>query len=327
MRRRRFLGRGALVLAAGSFCGNGSAGSQRLENRTSRVVRVRDAGYKSPGRAPDEQTASEMIARVVRELAGTGTLADSWRSVLGTAKVVGLKPNCLAGRGVSSSPEFVHAVAAQVIDNVPGIERVVIWERSDRDLRQAGFEIVTKGRVQCYGNDRAGFSRSLTVKGSVGSLFSRVVTRTCDRLINLPVLKDHGIVGVSVGLKNYYGAVHNPNKYHLNRGDPYVADLNSVEYIRGKNVLTLCEAFTAQYEGGPPYKPHWSWPEGAVLASIDPVALDRVGWKIIEEQRAAGGFPTLAYAGREPTYILTAGDNKHSLGQADLERIHEVVLE
>jgi len=327
MRRRRFLAQGTLFLAAGSFTRCLSAAKEQAPEGVSRVLAARDPGYIVPGREPDEKIASEMVGRLVRELAGESSLAGSWRSILGDVDMLGLKPNCLAGRGVSSSPAFVHAVAAQVVDNLPGVKRVIIWERSDRDLRNAGFEIVTRGRVQCYGNDRAGFGNRLVVQGSVGSLFSRVVSGTCDALINLPVLKDHGIVGLSVGMKNYYGAVHNPNKYHLNRGDPYVADLNSVEFLRRKNLLTLCEAFTAQYEGGPPYKPQWSWPAGVVLASTDPVALDRVGWRMIEEQRAAKGFPTLAEAGREPTYILTAADEKHNLGRADLERIEEVVLD
>ena len=327
MRRRRFLVQGTLVLAAGSFNRCLSAAREKEQKGVSLVVTARDTGYKVVGRPPDEKVASEMIARVVRELTGEVSLAGCWSLILGDAETVGLKPNCLAARGVSSSPAFVHAVCSQVIDNLPSVKRVIIWERSDRDLRDAGFEITTHGRVQCYGNDRAGFGQRLIVEGSVGSLFTRLVTGDCDALINLPVLKDHGIVGLSVGMKNYYGAVHNPNKYHLNRGDPYVADVNRVKYIREKNVLTLCEAFTAQYEGGPPFKPHWSWPAGSVLASTDPVALDRVCWRMVEEQRAANGFPTLAEAGRQPTYILTAADENHRLGQAELERIEEVALE
>ncbi len=327
MRRRRFLAQGTLALAAGTFNRCLSAYREEAQRAVSRVVTARDAAYKAVGRPPEEKVASEMVARVMRELTGEASLAGCWRYVLGDAETVGLKPNCLAVRGVSSSPAFVHAVCSQIIDSLPAVKRIIIWERSDRDLRKAGFEITTRGRVQCYGNDRAGFGSSLTIEGSVGSLFSRLVTNTCDVLVNLPVLKDHGIVGLSVGMKNYYGAVHNPNKYHLNRGDPYVADLNRVEFLREKNVLILCEAFTAQYEGGPPFKPQWSWPAGSVLGSTDPVAIDRVGWRIIERQRAANGFPSLAEAGREPTYILTAADENHRLGQAQLERIEEIVLD
>ena len=56
-------------------------------------------------------------------------------------------------------------------------------------------------------------------------------------LINLPVLKDHDGAGVTIALKNMYGAIHNPNKYHPNGCDPYVADLNMLPEIRSRMKL------------------------------------------------------------------------------------------
>ncbi len=325
MRRRKFIARGMLFLAAGACRGRAAPGLDK-ENGVSRVLIARDEAYTKVGAVPDEKVAGEMIARLVREITGAPSLAQSWRKMLGSVRTVGLKPNCLAGRGVSSSPAFVNALCRQLVDNLPDLEKIYIWERSNRDLKNGGFEISTRGKVWCLGNDRAGYGRDLVMEGSIGSLVSNIVLDKCEALINLPVLKDHGIVGISVGMKNYYGAVHNPNKYHLNRGDPYVADLNRLEKIRRKNVLTLCEAFTAQYEGGPPFKPQWSWPAGMVLASTDPVALDRVGWRMIEEKRAEHGLGSLAEVGREPTYIFTAADSKHRLGRADLNKIQEIIL-
>jgi len=325
MRRRKFIAQGTILFAAGVARSN-AAPELNKENGLSRVFIARDPAYAKIGAAPDEKAAGEMIARLVREITGAVSAAQSWRKLLGNARTVGLKPNCLAGRGVSTSPAFVNALCRQLVDNLPDLERIYVWERSDRDLKNGGFEITTRGKVWCLGNDRAGYGRDLVVERSIGSLVSTFVLDRCDSLINLPVLKDHGIVGVSVGMKNYYGAVHNPNKYHLNCGDPYVADLNCMEKIRGKNVLTLCEAFTAQYEGGPPFRPQWSWPAGMLLASTDPVALDRVGWKMIEDKRAEHGLPSLAGVGREPRYILTAADSRHRLGRADLDKIQQIIL-
>ena len=325
MRRRKFIAQGMLFFTAGAARSSAAPESNK-ENGISRVYLARDQAYTKLGAAPDEKVAGEMIDRLVRELTGASSVAQSWRKLMGNARTVGLKPNCLAGRGVSTSPAFANALCRQLVDNIPDLERIYVWERSNSDLKKGGFEISTRGKVWCQGNDRAGYGRDLVVEGSIGSLVSTLVLNRCEALINLPVLKDHGIVGVSVGMKNYYGAVHNPNKYHLNRGDPYVADLNCLEKIRGKNVLTLCEAFTAQYEGGPPFRPQWSWPAGMILASTDPVALDRVGWKMIEEKRAEHGLPSLAGVGREPTYILTAADSRHRLGRAELDKIQQIVL-
>ena len=162
------------------------------------------------------------------------------------------------------------------------------------------------------------------MSGNVGSLVSRTLTRTCDAVINVPVLKDHGIAGVTMALKNLFGAIHNPNKYHGNVGDPYVADVFMLPPIRQKVRLTVCDAMTAQYDGGPSYMPQWTWPFHGLLVAADPVALDAVGWQIIERKRAEKGMPPLKALHREPVYIRTAADARHRLGTNDPARIQKV---
>jgi len=61
--------------------------------------------------------------------------------------------------------------------------------------------------------------------GSAASLVCNTLSRVCDTVINLPTLKDHGIAGMTMAMKNMFGAIHNPNKYHQNTGNPYVADV------------------------------------------------------------------------------------------------------
>ncbi|MGW8178255.1 MAG: DUF362 domain-containing protein, partial [bacterium] len=76
------------------------------------------------------------------------------------------------------------------------------------------------------------------------SLLCKTLTEVCDVVINLPVLKDHGITGVTMAMKNLFGAIHNPNKYHLNTGDPYVADVCMLSPIRQKVRLTICDGLS-----------------------------------------------------------------------------------
>jgi uncharacterized protein (DUF362 family) len=155
----------------------------------------------------------------------------------------------------------------------------------------------------------------------VGSRLSKILTERCDVLINVPVLKDHDGAGVTIALKNMYGVIHNPNKYHPNGCNPYIADLNMLPAIRTKMRLTICDATMACFEGGPGYKPQYSWKENAVIVSQDPVALDYAGWRIIERKRAEKGLKTLEADGRAPRYIATAADAQHRLGTNDLQRI------
>jgi uncharacterized Fe-S center protein len=61
--------------------------------------------------------------------------------------------------------------------------------------------------------------------------------------------------------------------------------------------------------------PRWAWPYCGFLASTDPVALDSVGWKVIEERRRERGLPTLAAEKRAPSWIDAAA--RLGLGVAD----------
>ena len=201
-------------------------------------------------------------------------------------------------------------------------ESIVIWDRLSEDLDGAGFR--RSGRIRCQGNEVLGYESELSVFGSAGSLLAKTLTQLCDVVINLPVLKDHGIVGVTMALKNMFGAIHNPNKYHPNGGDPYVADVNMLPPIRAKVRLHICDAIAPQYEGGPSDMPQWSWACNSLLVAQDPVALDSVGWQIIEQKRAEKGLKPLKDVKREPRYIATAADAKHNLGTNDPSRIERV---
>ncbi|OGC09000.1 hypothetical protein A2V82_02515 [candidate division KSB1 bacterium RBG_16_48_16] len=248
-----------------------------------------------------------------------------WKKLFSKDDVVGLKVNCLAGKGLSTSKELVDAVSERLLQVGITPSHIIIWDRSDKDLQRAGYGLYQGNKQpQCYGNNRFGYTSTLYEFGEVGSLVSRILHDQCTAVINLPILKDHGIVGITAALKNFFGAINNPNKYHHNTGDPYVADVNMLADIRNKTRLTLCDALTPQYEGGPPHMPQWTWQQNSVIAAVDMVAMDKVCWEMIENQRRDNGLPSLKQSGREPTYIHTAADDHHQLGTDDTEKMEIV---
>jgi uncharacterized protein (DUF362 family) len=247
---------------------------------------------------------------------------EAWRRVVRPGQTVGLKVNTLGGRGVSSNLQLVEAICERLQEAGIQAGDIVVWDRDSEEMEHAGFHLSMGGnRVQCFGTDRAGYEDDLVAFGSVGSRLSKILTQRTNVLINLPVLKDHDGAGVTIALKNMYGVIHNPNKYHPNGCDPYIADLNMLPEIRTRMRLTICDATTAMYEGGPGYKPEHSWKCNALLVSQDPVALDYIGWQIIERKRAEMGLKTLKGEDRAPNYIATAADSQHKLGTNDPRRI------
>jgi uncharacterized protein (DUF362 family) len=226
---------------------------------------------------------------------------------------------------MSTHPHLVNAIAKGLrLADVPD-ERIIIWDRTNRDLTRAGFIINVRGRgVKCFGTDVVGYDEEPQIRGSIGSCFSQILSSYCTALINVPVLKDHDLAGVTLSLKNFYGGIHNPNKYHDNNCDPYIADLNTHPFIKNRVRLVLCDGIEAQYNGGPGFKPRWRWNFSGLIMSLDPVAADSVGARIIERKRKEMGFPSLGGAKRPPKYIATAA--KKGLGVDDLSKIELLEL-
>jgi hypothetical protein len=56
------------------------------------------------------------------------------------------------------------------------------------------------------------------------------------------------------------------------------------------------------------------------------VALDSVGWQLIERKRAEMGLKTLESEDRAPRYIATAADREHRLGTNDPRKIEKIEL-
>lgn len=266
-----------------------------------------------------------MLDRGVQALYSTDSVLEAWKKIARPGQVVGLKVNCLAGRGISTNALLVALVCDRLQEVGVPPKDIIIWDRLNADLESAGFQLASrKDRVRCLGNDTLGYEDDLSVYGSAGSRLSKTLTQLCDVVVNLPVLKDHGIAGVTMALKSWFGAIHNPNKYHPNLCNPYVADVNMFPVIRQKAGLNICDAITAQYEGGPSFMPQWTWPYNGLLISRDPVALDYTGWQIIEQKRAEKGMKSLEVLNRTPSYIATAADAEHRLGTNDPERIELV---
>jgi len=325
--RRSFLKQSFVLggsLAALQLGDGGTLGSASIPNaERSRVVIARDAGIRTAASSFDSGRVALLLDRALQAAYDCDSPHEAWKRVAHPGEVVGLKVNCLGGRGNATHPELVEAITERL--RQAGITEIVTWERQNSDLERARFKIVERASsVRCFGNDVMGFEDDLATFGKAGSLLCRTLTQVCDAVINLPVLKDHGIAGVTLALKSMFGAIHNPNKYHTNCGDPYVADVNAFAPIRQKVRLHICDGLNAQYEGGPSFMPQWMWPFNGLLVSRDPVALDYVGWKIIEKKRAEAGMKSLRDLKREPTYIATAADAEHRLGTCDPNRIVQV---
>ncbi|MCK4658475.1 MAG: DUF362 domain-containing protein [Phycisphaerae bacterium] len=278
----------------------------RVEEHGKLLQKLLDASMQKLTQAPDATTA--------------------WRKLFNRKDRVGIKVNTL---GLSTQPAVVDAVVSGLLKADLPPENIVIWDRFDVELAAAGFKLNRSSRgVQCYGTDAErignGYQKQIESNGRIGSCFSRIVAEQVDTLICVPVLKDHNLAGVSLGMKNFYGAIHNPNKYHDHNCDPYIADVVSHRFIAPKWRLTVCDATRAQCHAGPGKHPGFRWLFGGLIVSRDFVAADAVAADLLADKRRAEGLKTLAEEKRPPKHIATAG--ARNLGEADLNRIEQIEI-
>lgn len=314
MRRRDFA-----KLAAATAAGVGVVGFPFLLFRSRRahgqgaprspiVAVARNEKVFSGKSSFDSALLGRMLDESVKRVTQEQSRATAWGRLFSKRDVVGIKVNCLAGANLWSHVDLVNAIVNGLRSAGVRDENMLIWDRSSVELQGAGFQINRGGRgVQCFGTDGA-YERAPEIYGHIGSCFSTIVTSRCTALVNVPVMKDHDLAGVSLGLKNFFGAINNPNKYHDNHCDPFVADVNSAPHIREKIRLTVCDGLIAQCDGGPAYKPGRAWKYSGLIVGTDPVAVDYVGLQAIEARRKETNLPPLDRVGRPPKHIMTAAE-------------------
>jgi len=285
----------------------------------SKVVVIRSkSGWKYPF---DKKQYRNLLETGLTLLTGTGTVKDAVGRLISQGKI-GIKANCLARRLNATPPALGEALVEVLSDTGREPNDLIIWDRTNRELEQAGYRLnASSFGYRCLGTDTNGvnYSDDFYSSGEVNSLVSRIMTEMIDHSINLPILKDHSIAGLSGCLKNMYGAVHNPNKYHDDNCNPYAAQVNDLEPIKGKHRLAIIDATRVQYQGGPGFNSAYLATYGGLILAIDPVAADRIGLEMVEYCRSQKGLPPLEKAGRPVKYLKTA--QELGLGTADRAEI------
>ena len=306
----------AALLGAGALAGAARGGVS--VRRRPGVVGLAGAEAEL-GRPLAQETARSTVAGALAAALGSGSGVEAAALLFKPGDTVGIKLNCLAGPLMSPRVELVESFVDLLAEAGVDRRRIIVFERSSRELKRAGFTIRQTGPpYRCVGTDND-YEPLPSTSGAIGSCFARLVSTTCTALVSFGVVKDHDLAGVSAGMKNWYGVIHNPNKYHDSGCDPYVADVARHPFIRNKLRLTLLDGIVAQCHGGPAFRPGATFPLGQLAASTDQVAADLWAMQVIEAERRRRGLPTLEEAGRPVRFLATAA--RYGLGVDDPDRL------
>ncbi len=283
-----------------------------------RVVEAYDASSVRDG-VPVASRAGVMLERAMLELTGAATIGEAWLQFVSPNDIVGLKVNPVAGKVLSTSVELTEAVVAQL--EAAGVPRgnIMIWDRREFELHDAGFTQERFPDVRIRGTECKDASGSFydadgklygaqridkdwyywadceesydaetlpyMINEGKHSYFSRIVTEEVTKIINIPVLKNAGPT-VTLCLKNLaFGAISNTSRLHKPLWGETCAQVPCFPPLRDKVVLNIVDGLIGCYQGGPGANPQFIVPFHRVLVGSDPVAVDRIGYDIVLAKR------------------------------------------
>ena len=320
-----------------------------------RVVEVRHRGSVVSG-VYQAGPIRAMMRRGMTALTGAEDWAEAWRVFFEPGDVVGIKVNPVGAPHVISSAEVIYEIVDGLKSAGVKVRDVIVYDRYRRDFLAAGFDkLLPEGVRQSSGSDHYDLVQldingydpehylemALVTPGqdpanpeARRSYVARFLTRDVNKLVNLAVLKDHQSAGVTLALKNLsHGLVNNVYRSHstptLNACGTFIPAVVNLPVIRQKTVLNILDGIKALYHGGPGSDARFVWEHKTLYFATDPVALDRTGWKAIDEKRLQAGMSVVAEAvpdpplsnflRRQPEHIEIAG--ALGLGEWDESRI------
>ena len=303
-------------------------------NPTRKVVVVRHHHVFGPDGHPREKPLLDMVNRGITELTGFSSLAHAWGQFFTPADVIGMKINAISFKGLTHTPLAAHypALTQAIISSAAGAGigagQFVIWDRSDAELVNLGYipshdPAGTRifGTYQHHrGTDGIGFHPEQYPVGKKTTRVTRILREIITAMINVPVIKPHTLSGITSALKNHYGTIDNPSSFHLGAcTHPGIPEINAIPLIREKERLIICNALQVLYKGGISWKKSNAWPYGGIILGTDPVAVDRVSLKILNEKRECSGKGLIEERAR---HILLA--DELGIGVASLDKINLV---
>ena len=327
LRRREFIGRTVATGVGAAVLGQGAAKTQAAGEKAVVVRAVRDNAVS--GKKPNPKVAREMVHAVVRKLSGKSSPADAWKCYIKPDDVVAVKINCLFGKGACTHPCVTSAVVEGIrMAGVPA-GKIIVWDRTTKDLEKCGYEV---GKIDgvIYTAVDGDWEEEPTRFHTCDGRFAKILTQKCTALVNVPVLKTHSLAGITFSMKNHFGSFHNASAAHGDRKqrkahggmcDPFIAELNRLDVIRNKTRLIVGDALLPVANKGPQARPESTYPEKAIMASTNTVAIDYVGMKMLDAQRKKMGLEGLEESGSAKC-VFTAAER--GLGPADMSKIELV---
>jgi len=318
----------------------------------SRVYESYEAAALLPDRRPNPRIIRRMVDRLVCAATGKPDPASAWRSLVKPADRVGIKVAASPGPIGGTRPTVAEAVAQSLAAAGIPQSNIIVWDRNLDDLLSAGYRKDSPHYRLRWTDSETGYDKNAILTAPVigrliwgdktfgkkegtrmvdilttgeqlssTSYFAKILSKEVTKVVNIPSLCDSFLTGVNGALANM--AISNIDNWRRfvgppDFGDPYLAEIYADQTIRGKVVLTILDALTMQYAGGPLPNPNYTADQLTLYASLDPVAIDATAVTLLDPMRKASKLPLLEKSTRWLASAETLGLGKHRTEDIEL---------
>lgn len=262
----------------------------------------------------DPAVLSRTLESVIADIGG-------WQTSIKPGARVLLKPNLLMSaapdRAVVTHPAFVEAVAAMVVDSgaTPFLGDSPPLGKLNRVLSKSGYDPF----MERLGVKAVPFTETVSVEYGEDRVFRRIELAKevfqFDAILNLPKLKTHGQMVMTLAVKNLFGLIVGADKasWHLRAGkdfDSFATVLVQI-FDRVRPAISLVDGILGMEGNGPNNGSPRSI--GLVGASSDAIALDAELCRAVgippEQVRTCVIGERLGVGNVRPDFIDRVGDS------------------
>ena len=339
-----------LILALLFFSGARSALAQAVSSQSIVYSARNPAAIKEYRTNPAVVRA--MVNRLVLAVTGQPDLPRAWRSLVSADDKIGIKISAAGGELFTTHRDIVNAIVDGLVAAGHARNSIIVWDRSIEGIREAGYRPEAEGyQIKSIAprdgyDPKAVISAPLTGRLIWGDLdyrsdlgrvpllseqdlltsdeshFARIVSSEVTKIINVPVMSDSASCGIAGCLYNV--TIPNIDNWRrFTQGVPYgigaIAEIYRSQYIAPKVVLNIMDGLVAQYAGGPQSHPNYAVHHATILASKDPVAIDALVVRQIEEWRVKARLAPITPLAQ---HVQAAGQLK--IGNAEVIEVRNV---
>ncbi len=294
----------------------------------------------------DQQVTDDMFDQGMMSLTGERNIVDAWKALIPSyqaGQVVAIKVSFNNSYDDVGSIEAIDGIIEPVNAIIRGLigigvspSSIVVYDSSrwipkrfsDRCINP---EVIFRHKNHDpWGKDSTPVTFKPPGKNEFTQQLSKEVAQA-NYLINVPVLKVHGMAKISLAMKNHYGSIERPNDLHQwsSLGSPDfstdynpIVEINNHPEIREKTILTVGDSLFAAFHNTSQNSFPQRWvtfnqqtPKSLFFAT-DPVAIDCVMGDLLHiEKRAMGkgdvnplGFSYLSLAESVGLGVFERGD-------------------